>query len=63
MTHLNSSDMANETLFPSDLVEDTLDLQVGAAQSITLLENLELREYNGHFIEAVIDELNEFAGP
>jgi hypothetical protein len=63
MNHSKSSDMANETLFPFDLVEDTLDLQMGAAQSITPLENPELREYNGHFIETVIDELNEFAGP
>jgi hypothetical protein len=34
----NPGNMSEETLFPSDLVEDTLDLQTGAAQSITPLE-------------------------
>jgi hypothetical protein len=33
MSHSNRSNMANETPFPFELVEDTLDLQVGAAQS------------------------------
>lgn len=55
--------MVQETLFPFDLVQDTLDLQLGSAESVTPLENPGLREYKSRCVEIILDQLNEFAGP
>lgn len=59
----SNSCIEDEAIFPDGLVMDTLDLQLGASEPVTPLDNPALREYPAHFIETVIDELNEFAGP